>query len=173
VLFAAGCGGATEVPAEPQGADQGPEVDWDEPLVNGSQVSTEEEAALILPFDPAVPTALGQPTKLLVTDPASAELSERVMAIIYDHPTYGRFWIVEALSEMTQGELEALAECSPVSDCEGIWSLVTLGDGTTALQIEGPIANSVVWLEGQVEFDVLGPSATFSAAYAIEVANTV
>lgn len=73
----------------------------------------------------------------------------------------------------TQAELESLAGCDPLAGCEGEWSLVRIRNDITALLIEGDIANSIVWLEDDIRFDVVGPAETFSADEAIEVANQV
>ena len=153
---------------------EGPPFSVDDPLVNGIP-TTEGEAASHLAFDPVVPEALGEPLRLVMTTPdvAGTRKEDLAFAVVYDHPDYGRFYIVQAVPQTTQAELESLAGCDPSQGCEGEWSLVTIRSGVTALLIEGPVANSVIWLEDGVRFDVVGPAETFSAEEVLEVANRV
>ena len=160
-----------------RGADQeqegGPLPDWVDPLVNGVNVSGVDEAVSLLGFEPRLPAELGNPVRLLITDPESAGMASRDFAAVYDHSTYGRFWIIERVSEMSKAELRSWAECDPAAGCEGTWTLVTVGEGIEGILIEGPIATSVVWLVNDVRFDVVGPADTFVGKEALNVANLV
>ncbi len=175
VTIVGACGGSGPRPGgeERPAAGGEPVADWNDPLVNGVEVSGTQAASTLLPFVPRLPAELGDPGRVLVTDPASADREARVFAAMYDHPSYGRFWVIERVAEMTQEELRSWAECERTTGCEGSWSLVTVGDGIEAILIEGPVATSVVWLSGQVSFDVVGPADTLTGKEAVEIADLV
>jgi len=156
-----------------QAQEGGPVPDWDEPLVNGVEVSGVDEARSSLAFEPRLPAELGSPARLLMTDPDSVGPASRVFAAIYDHSSYGRFWVIERVSEMTQAEPRSWTKCDPAIGCEGARTLITVGDSIEAILREGPNATAVVWLVGDLRFDVVGPADTLAAKEAVEVANLV
>jgi hypothetical protein len=124
-----------------------------------------------LPFVPVTSPELGTPIRIFVSDPAVVSPQDRAVNLIYEHPTYGRFALIEQLSQTTQTELEALAGCDLAKGCEGSWSVITIKGATKALLIVGPGSTSVTWLAGDVRFDLLGPPETFSREEAIAVDN--
>jgi hypothetical protein len=162
---AVGCGSSSESSA-------GPLPDWERLIANGVS-STEERATREMQFDLLVPSLLGDPTRIVITAPASAPPKFRLTGFVYDSPARGRFWVIEAISQTTQGELESLASCEPATGCEGSWTVVPLPRGIRGLLIEGPVATSVIWLEADRRFDVIGPSETFGGSFATEVASNV
>jgi hypothetical protein len=150
----------------------GPPPDWEGLIVNGVP-STEARAAREMQFDLLVPSLLGDPVRIVITAPESAPPRFRLTGFVYDSPSGGRFWVLEAISQMTQTELESLASCDPATGCEGSWTMVPLPRGIRGLLIEGPVATSVIWLETDRRFDVVGPSETFDRSFATEVASNV
>jgi hypothetical protein len=141
--------------------------------VSGVSVTSAEEAQALVPFPVFLPDELGAPARLEVTDPASAAPEMRVVAAIYDHATYGRFWILVGITEMSEEELRSWADCDPAAGCEGSWTLVPIRGSEEAILIEGPLATAVVWLSGDLRYDVVGPAQTFGRAAALEVAAEV
>jgi hypothetical protein len=112
---------------------------------------------------------------MILSDPNAGGVSKEdlAFALIYDHPQYGRFHVIERASQTTQQELESLATtCDPAKGCEGEWTVVDLGDGVGALSIRGPVATSLTWLKGGVRFDVAGPSETFTQNAVVAVARS-
>jgi hypothetical protein len=162
---AVGCSSASESPA-------GPPPDW-EGLIGNGVTSTEARAEREMGFDLLVPSLLGEPARIVITAPESAPPKFRLTGFVYDSPSHGRFWVIEAVSQTTQGELESLTSCDPAAGCEGSWTIVGLPRGIRGLLIEGPVATSVVWLESDRRFDVIGPSETFDGSFATQVASDV
>ncbi len=161
------------LPPSPRAGDL--PIDWNaSPLVNGQPAASLAVAASDLTFTPREPAQMGPPVEILVTAPTGSTPASRVVAFVYQDPSYGRFWLIEQESQTSQTELEALAStCDPTQGCEGTWSLQPLGDGTNALSISGQQANGLFWLRNGVLFNVLGPPGTFSMTAAIKVANSI
>jgi hypothetical protein len=150
----------------------GPVPDWDNLIGNGV-TSTEARAEHEMGFDLLVPSLLGDPARIVITAPESASPEFRQAGFVYDSPSHGRFWVIEAVSQTSQEELESLTSCDPAAGCEGSWTIVGLPRGIRGLLIEGPVATSVVWLERDRRFDVIGPSETFDSSFATQVASDV
>lgn len=155
---------------------QAPEVEvtpnWDEPLVGGTEVEGTREAAKLLRFPPVIAEDLGSPLRILV-DERRNRLG-KTMALVYDHPSHGLFNVLQGTSPMTQVDLESLAErCDPAFECSGDWEKVALAPGVVGVQIQGQVANSVIWKVGHIRFDVLGPAETFAPDASMEVARTM
>jgi hypothetical protein len=146
--------------------------DWDHPLAGaGVQIPDINSVLGELSFTPIEPKALGTPLSIFMTDPTMGPQDGRVVSFVYQSDLYGRFQVTEGVSQTTQAELEALAKCDPAAGCQGAWSLVTVQQATTALLIAGPTATSIVWLDGDTRFDVVGPTETFSSESAMAVAD--
>jgi len=170
LLALAGCG---RLGGRIEAEEGGPGPDWDAPLVDGVSLAAVEEAQALVPFPVFLPDELGAPVRLVVTDPASAAPEMRAVAAVYDHATYGRFWVIVRISEMSEEELRSWAGCDPAAGCEGSWTLVPFRGSDEAILIEGPLATSVVWLSGDLRYDVVGPAQTFGGTAALEVAADV
>lgn len=117
---------------------------------------------------------LGDPARVVITKPAATEPQLRALGYVFDHDKYGRFWIVEMITQIGEKDLRELAECrlEDRTECSPR-SIVTLDSGTVAVLIEGPVSSYVTWLRGEVRFEVLGPVETFSPEEALSVANSV
>lgn len=149
-----------------------PPMNWDGLIVNGIP-STEAAAGSNMAFDVVVPSLLGEPTRVEITDPESAPAEFRVAGFAYDDPVHGRFWVLEAVAEMSQEELESWLVCDPKAGCEGLWTLAVLPGGIRGVLIQGPTATSVVWLDAGRRFDVVGPAKTLNGTSAMDVASAV
>jgi hypothetical protein len=150
----------------------GPPVDWNNIIVNGIP-STVELAESQMDFEVVVPTSLGTPAKVVITDPDSAPREFLSTGFVYDDPALGQYWVLEGLAEMTQKDLESWLVCDPAAGCEGTWTLAILPGGIRGVLIQGPVGTGVVWLDGGRRFDVRGPSETFTGKAALEVATEV
>lgn len=152
--------------------DAGLPINWNNPLGVGVEVSSVQSVMGQLAFTPVQPPAsLGDAVGVFVSPP-EIDLQERAIGWVYQSSTYGRFFITEEISQTTQQELESLAGCDPNTGCEGSWTVVTLQDGTRGLLIAGPASTGIVWLNGNLRFDVFGPPDTFTVSNATAVANT-
>jgi hypothetical protein len=150
-----------------------PDPNWDVPFVNAVEVSNLGEAADRLSFAPVFPDDLGTPFRILVSNTA-IEPNQRKLALLYDHPDYGRFNLIEKVSEITLIDLETQAAgCLPETGCSAEMDMVLMTNGIRALQIKGSVANSVIWLQGPLQFDVIGPSDTFPASSSLEIGLSV
>lgn len=150
----------------------GPPIDWDAMFVNGV-TSNVAEARLEMGFDLLVPSLLGKPARIVITSPEASPPRLRLAGFVYEDPEHGTYWVIEAVSQTTQRELESLTECDAAAGCEGSWTIVELPRGIRGVLVEGPIATSVLWLEGERRFDVIGPSEKFDGSFATEVASNV
>jgi len=150
----------------------GPPIDWDAMIVNGVE-STVAEAKREMGFEVLVPSLLGEPARVVITSPDSSPPRFRLTGFVYDDPTHGTYWVIEEVSQTSQGELESLTECDPAAGCEGAWTIAELPRGIRGVLVEGPTASSVMWLEGVRRFDVIGPSETFDGSFATEVASNI
>jgi hypothetical protein len=149
----------------------GPPVDWDA-IVNGVE-STVAEAKREMGFELLVPSLLGEPARVVISSPDSSPSEVQVTGFVFDDPTHGTYWVIEQVSQTSQGELESLTECDPAAGCEGSWTIAELPRGIRGVLVEGPVATSVMWLEGVRRFDVVGPSETFDGSFATQVAANV
>lgn len=147
-------------------------VDFNEPLLAGRKFSSVADAAPALPFRPHAPAALGQPVGVWL--PAQAR--QHLLALVYQHPTYGRFMAIEVPSVGTQQDLEGLVAQCAAAACEERWSLVRLDDGSEAVLFEGSASipyqtTGMIWSHDGLALNVLGPAATFSREAAFALAN--
>lgn len=154
-----------------------PEVNFDRPL--GTEAASSAAAARHLPLQPRQPVGLGKPVRIVITDPRTTPRRDRAVAYVFHDPGYGRFFVRESASTVTQDQLEQLASCQPgETGCstEG-WALVTIRGGITGLLIYAPpersVATSITWLEDGVEYVVMGPRDSLTGDQAIHIANSV
>lgn len=148
-----------------------PPINWDNPII-GTDVATTTEAAAHVSFTPFVPKGLGNPVRIQVDSP-SADHGGMTVAFVYQHPAYGRFFLIERKSSTTQADLEALAGCNHDAGCEGEWTLVKLKNGTNGLLITGGPTTGIMWLSNGVLLDVFGPIDTFTVPDAMAVTYAI
>ncbi len=131
-------------------------------------------------FDPTFPN-LGTPQAISTNDPQSVHVQrkDRSIAFVYADPEIGEYYVLEDLPTMTQDQLEQLVDCQPGEvgcSTEG-WSLQPIRTGITALVIYAPqslsVATSVTWLEGEVQYTLMGPRPTMAEETAIEIADRI
>jgi hypothetical protein len=146
-------------------------LDWDQPFADSLPVAALNDAARRLRFRPVVPPLLGPPRSIFVH--RSLRTSEnQAVALVYQSARFGRFFVLESPTRTTPAKLEAIpSHCRPERGCVGTWTMMTLDDGTRALLVAGPVSTVVVWLRGDVRFDLAGPADTFTAADAKLVAG--
>ncbi len=172
-------------PSTPPGNTfNGPVGSWWEPgvLLDAVSADSVDAAAQSLAFQPVAPSALGDPTAILQTDPSSAAPSDRILSLRYDDPSMGRFWLLERPSGSVTASLLSTAtyDCPAENPtCNQTASLVDLGGvtGLSMLNADGEIPglimdDRIVWVDHGIYFEVIGTSA-FSAADALSVAKTV
>jgi hypothetical protein len=178
LLTNAGCAEQAAGPrAEPSApvAPPGRTINWDQPLTGGVIINSLQEAEGQLGFTPVEPTKLGTPKKILITDPASSERPDRAIAWVYDHPVFGRFFVAEAMTTLSQDDLEALVKCGEgEAGCDSSgFSLVPIRGDVKALLNEGPVSVNITWLEASVIYRVAGPAETLSTADVIAIAALI
>lgn len=152
-----------------QKALSGPPVNWDEPM-SGTTVGSNSEASGHLSFNPVVPANIAAPIRIIV-DSASSTKSGQQVAYVFQDPVYGRFVLTEGITRYTQASLDALADCTASTGCEGTWTQFPLSNGRRGLLITGGPTTGIIWLDKGVTFDVFGPVATFSIAAAQTIAD--
>lgn len=147
---------------------------WDEsPLIGATQVASEAAAASDLPFPPVIPENLGPPMKITVLQ-SDSDPSVAALGLVYDHAEFGPFWVTQRLAQTTQAGLElSAAACTVATGCQGRAMMVFITGGIRAKMLEGPVANSIKWLQGEMFFDIVGPADSFHPTDLIEVADVV
>jgi len=170
---AAPAGDATVPPTSTSSHDLGEKrpINWDRPI-GGIYVATNDEAAAHISFAPLVPHGLGNPVKIMVDDPA-ADHAGKTVAWVYQHPTHGRFFVIEGFTAFTQTSLEALATCDASKGCEGQRALLQLKNGATGVLITGGPTTGIIWLWHGLTFDEYGPIETFRVGSAKAVADAI
>lgn len=171
---------AASAPNQDAGAGLGP-IDWtkDTPLVGGLEVSSVDEANGYLAFKASLPSNASPPASMYVTNPKVPAneppfpVREVALGAVFQDPKVGPFWLIERESTMSQADLEALAaNCDSEHGCEAQVTVVTLVTGTRALAIRGPETTGLIWLEGDLYFNLVGP-ATFTLDDAMAVASSL
>jgi hypothetical protein len=154
-----------------------PSIDWMNPL--GKTSASVGAVSGELNFTPQAPANLGNPVTISVSDPQAIDPADRAIAWVYNSPSYGQFFVEERLPTMNQQQLEDLATChAGETGCNTTgWSLVSIRGGITALLIYAPpgraAATSLVWLEGNLEYLVMGPRNTLSGQQELDIAANI
>jgi hypothetical protein len=149
-------------------------VNFDNPMVDGKKLASVAHAAAALPFTPIAPPTAGAPLSIFVHG-SDVPPSAQTLALVYQHPQFGRFMVIELPNVTNEQNLEAeVAQCA--SGCNETWSLINLHDGSKAVLIAGSAGvpyqtNAIIWLRGAVALNVVGPASTFTESDAEAVAN--
>jgi hypothetical protein len=149
---------------------------WDGFLSDGVSEGSVGEAANSLAFRPVAPSSLGDPSAILVSDPAKVGPSDRVLSLRYDDPSMGRFWLLErpSLSTTTPLLTKIASDCTRATGCKAIAAaMVDLGSGVSALRLEDPVFDRVLWVDEGVYYEVVGNASTLTPADALSVARAV
>jgi len=194
-LIGAGCGAqadpsdvsaaptaVTSTQAEP-GPGGAPAIDWNQPVPDGVELSSLQEAVPLLSFVPATSPQLGLPTDVIVS-PSVVPIEHRFVVMRFDHPELGVFLVQQQPlarpADDAQASLEALAGPCAADGCAGDWSLVALENGREALLVTGPGSenqqtNFLAFIDNErsLRIDIEGPPSEFSGAEALQVANAL
>jgi hypothetical protein len=170
-----GTGTAVDVtPAQPQEPPSVPAEMFDDPFADGAAVADVGTAARVLSFQPAAPAAVGTPARVFLHE----DYTPQALALVYDHPKYGRFTVtqqpVQMEEDVQRAALEQLAAtCDPAKGCQGIWTMHDLVNGNRALVISAPPAmTGIIWIhKGGIRYELMAPSSSLSVATALVVAN--
>ena len=142
-----------------------PSVDWERPIIGGTEVADLAHATAQLTFVASAPRVASAIVRILVGNDS--------IAWVYQDSVIGRFVLIESHSVWTQQQVEALATCDPADGCEGTWALVKIRGGISALFISGRQSTGVIWLENGVTYDLFGPPGSFTRPVSISVADSV
>jgi hypothetical protein len=153
--------------------------EWYDPLsVMGVEVDDPTGLVTFTPVPP--PDSVGSIVKIEVNDPEKFPVDLRGVVWVVESDS-SVFDVSESSTTMTQEGLEALASCQPTEtgcDTTG-WSMANIGLATPVLVIDGsrtaPLAQgtSVTWVEGGIQFRVMGPTASLLASDAEEIARAI
>jgi hypothetical protein len=174
----ASCGSGDRPSAEASESSNVEHVDFDRPFVNSKRLASVQQAQAEVVFRPVAPAAVGKPFSVFV-NADEADPAQQTLALIYQHPKFGRFMLVELPNFGTPDDLAAIVDnCTSNTPCESEWSLVQLNDGArAALKVGSPTVpfetTGVIWMRGNVAFQLLGPVETFGREAALAIANVV
>jgi hypothetical protein len=152
---------------------ESPSIDWARPQpANTVEVAGLSEAAGVLPFVPISPK-FGEPLSVFVSDPDQTPDEDRVLFLVYKGEDGNPFWVVQlsAGPNWKDNFDQQVAECIPPT-CSGL-SVVQVRDKQRALLSSGDFVTALLWLEGDVEVRLQGPSASFNSDVAILTANSL
>ena len=167
--------GANVTPGTPEPARFPTEI-FSQPFVDGREVASVAGASGQLAFHANAPASLGAPVSVFV----HADYRPQALALVYQHPTRGRFVVTEEQIDMSEDvqrqALETMAStCDPATGCVGSWTMHDLSNGNRALLIsDPPNVNAVVWIHsGGIRYQLMGPAGSFSVAAALAVADVI
>jgi hypothetical protein len=152
---------------------------WARPFV-GDEVSTLADAEAAIDFEPLAPTQLGPPAAIILTPPAAMG-EDQVVVFVYDHPTFGIFYIKERKVGVSVADSEATIEqlgsmpCPEGATCSHKNAPAVLADGRgAALKLSKDLqgGNSIEFVDAKraLWIEIVGPDS-LDAAKAVAVAN--
>jgi hypothetical protein len=126
-----------------------------------------------------VPKDLGAPARILVTDPslAPAQPEFRVLALLYDLPTFGRVVVIEEIPQIPVVEFnswwEHQATLNRSPGVHGTTTAVTVRGAVEAFitTAEDGSRSDIRWLEGDIEIVIEGP--TLDRDQVVALANSI
>jgi hypothetical protein len=153
---------------------------WAKPFV-GDEVSTLADAEAAIDFEPLAPTQLGPPAAIILTPPAAMG-EDQVVVFVYDHPTFGIFYIKERKVDTSVAESQAAIEqlatmpCPEDAFCSARNAPAVLADRRkAALQLSKDLrgGNTIEFIDAEraLWIAIVGPPETFDAVKAVAVAN--
>jgi len=179
-LFHSGATSRAATPAPPQSARDaaGDYVNFDLPYSSSRRLHGLAQAATMVSFVPLAPSNLGKPLGIFT----AADLNDRAtktIAIVYQHPQYGRFMVIESPRIGSQSDLESLVtQCNGPNPCDADWHLSTMADGTVGVMHVGSPASAhatvgLLWFHGDRAFDLEGPSTSFDESAAVAIGDRI
>jgi hypothetical protein len=149
---------------------------WARPF-EGDEFSTLAEAEAAVEFEPLAPTQLGPPAAIISS-------GSRFLVFVYDHPTFGIFYIKERKVDTSVAESQAAIEqlasmpCPEGAFCSARRAPAVLADRRkAALQLSKDLqgGNSIEFVDAKraLWIEIVGPPDSFDAATAVAVANSL
>ena len=140
-------------------------MDWDNPVAFSTPVGSIGEAQQSLGFTIYVPKNIGDPGRVVISDPNQIQQTEdRVVALIYDLPAYGRVVVEEEIPQIPPQEFDSsmnqLLALNGQADVHGTFGVASIRGGTngyTTTSADGS-ASDIRWIEGGFEVLVRGPN---------------
>src|SRR5262249_53665447 len=132
-------------------------ADYDHPIPFGVTVRSFAAAQPLLAFHATLPTGLGSPKAILVTDPAKVGKEDRAIAFIYDETAYGRVVFTEYGSQETQAEwastIQQSLNANGAPGTSGTGSAFDLAAGVRALGTtsEDGSTSDIRWLDHGIQ----------------------
>jgi len=153
---------------------------WAKPF-EGDEFSTLAEAEAAIDFEPLAPTQLGPPAAIIVFPPAPT-VEDRYLVFVYDHPTFGIFYIKERKVDTSVAESEAAIEqrgtmpCPEGAFCSARRAPAVLADRRkAALQLSKDLqgGNTIEFIDAKraLWIEIVGPPDSLDAEKAVAVAN--
>lgn len=154
---------------------------WAKPVFRANDFPTLAKGEAAIKFEPLAPTKLGPPAAIYV-GPTAVPVGDlrRFIVFVYDHPTFGIFYIeerkVHGSVALNKASIVGLGTCPPGWRCPARRSLAVLADGRKAALLLSPDkwgANSIAFIDAKraLWIDILGPPDSFDARKAVAVAN--
>ncbi len=159
--------------AKHEGAEvAGPGVDWSTPLHGGrtvftsgqggaspavSQASALSTAQQNLPFKIRQPRFSPSPSKIQFDNPDEVQPADRLLAFVYQLPTYGTVLVEEKVSQFQLSDLQARA--NDPTNPQGAFQMVSVR-GTQGLLISGNGIGRIMWIEDGILFSITGESVS-------------
>jgi hypothetical protein len=149
-------------------------IDWSRPpFPDAEWVAGLSVAASRVAFKPVIANSLGKLASVYVHRLLPTRVKQMV-GLVYDHPSYGRFFLVEGPTDGNTARLAAWADqCKPENGCEGTWRMIDLTPNLRGLMVAGPVSTGVVWIVGGVAYDLYGPTESFTTYAATVLASAV
>ena len=98
------------------------------------------------------------------------------MAVVYEHPTYGVFWLTELNPQQTTDDLiKQVEDCQTIS-CGGDPAMVEVQGGESALLVSTEGLGGVTtltWIDGSVQVVLQGPSDVFTRDAAVAAVDEI
>ena len=139
-------------------------MDLDDPILNGEQAASLDEAQSHLAFKIVGARAIGDPYGIFVTGPLDTEDGFRSLGLTYHSEQFGQVDVVEAPAQLTEQEWEKAA-ATAVGDVGqpgyyGSAVLEPLDSGSPVLVTTTPDGSISIaeWVQGGVDIAVLGPA---------------
>jgi hypothetical protein len=151
---------------EGENESEGSQTDWNNPI-EGVGVASFGEAQAAVSFEIYQPNNLGSPVAILMTNPSTSDIGDRVVAAIYDTTNYGRVVVKEHLPDEPAAQYDSsndrVVEAVNGPQGHGSAQIVTVrGDRRALLTISPDQTDCTIWwLEPNgVELIVRGPDLT-------------
>lgn len=148
--------------------------DW-VPFADAALVPTVDAARAALPFTARIPSVLGVPAAVYL----HKSYEPQALGLVYE-TSLGHFTLIEELFEGSrEAQIESfrgMAEtCRDARLCDSFWTTKDLADGVPALFATGGRGSvtMLMWVVGEVRFQLMGPRDEFAPAQAFAIAKAI